>query len=146
MKFTCTVEIDAPIDKVIKLFEDPDSLKEWQDGFLGIEHISETEGEVGAKSKMRYKIGKREIELIETIQVYNLPEEYTAVYEAKQMVNTMSNHFTAIDDSHTKYVAHIEYTKFNGFMIKLMATLMPGMFKKQTQKWLDQFKAFVERS
>ena len=29
-------------------------------------------------------------------------------------------------------------------MPRLMATLMPGMFKRQTQKWLDQFKVFSE--
>jgi len=29
-------------------------------------------------------------------------------------------------------------------MIKMMAFLMPGMFKKQTQKWLNQFKEFAE--
>ena len=33
---------------------------------------------------------------------------------------------------------------FNGFMPRLMAMLMPGMFKRQTQKWLDQFKVFSE--
>lgn len=33
----------------------------------------------------------------------------------------------------------------NGIMPKLMAKLFPGMFKKQSQKWMDQFKEFVEK-
>jgi len=42
------------------------------------------------------------------------------------------------------YKVEIEYTRFNGIMPKIMAFLMPGVFKKQTQKWLDQFKMFTE--
>ena len=94
---------------------------------------------------MQYKIGKRQIELIETITVNNLPQEFSGTYEAKQMTNTMTNRFTSLDENKTRYQAEIEYTDFNGFMVKLMAFLMPWMFKKQTQKWLDQFKAFAER-
>jgi len=102
-------------------------------------------GEPGAKSRMQYKIGKRQIELIETITVNNLPQEFSGTYEAKQMTNTMTNRFTSLEENKTRYQAEIEYTDFNGFMVKLMAFLMPGMFKKQTQKWLFQFKAFAER-
>ena len=32
-----------------------------------------------------------------------------------------------------------------GFMINLMKILFPGVFKKQVEKWLNNFKAFVEK-
>lgn len=50
-----------------------------------------------------------------------------------------------VETGKTKYISEIEYTHFKGFMNKMMALHMPGMFKKQTQKWLDQFKAFAEK-
>ncbi|MBT7040151.1 MAG: SRPBCC family protein, partial [Bacteroidetes bacterium] len=34
MKFSCQVEINAPIDQVLELFVNPDNLKELQDGFI----------------------------------------------------------------------------------------------------------------
>ena len=40
MKFTCSVDIDLPIDKVTEFFDNTENLKEWQDGFLRIEPIS----------------------------------------------------------------------------------------------------------
>ncbi len=145
MKFHVCVEINLPIDKGIDLFVDSENLKEWQDGFISMEHLSGNPGEPDAKSRLMYKIRRREMEMIETIKINNLPEEFVGLYESKPMVNLMTNHFTDLEDDKTRYDAHIEYLQFNGFMPKVMAFLMPGMFKKQTQKWLDQFKAFAER-
>ncbi len=141
MEFTCTVDINAPIEKVVELFENPDNLHEWQDGYRSFEHMSGTEGAIGAKSKLIYD----RLELIETIIRNELPHEFKATYEHKHMVNTMSCRFSELDTEKTRLEQEIHYTKFNGFMIKLMAKLFPRMFKKQVQKWLNQFKAFVER-
>ncbi|MDP8208624.1 MAG: SRPBCC family protein [Candidatus Electryonea clarkiae] len=145
MKFTCFVEIDLPIDEVIGLYDNVENLKEWQDGFVSHEHLSGTPGESGAKSIFIYKAGRNVIELIETIKVKNLPQEFIGTYEATSMVNTMSNRFTALGENRSRYDAEIEYTRFNGFLPKMMALLMPGVFKKQTQKWLNQFKVFAEK-
>lgn len=140
MRFTCTVEINAPIQEVVALFENPDNLHEWQDGFKSFEHISGKEGEVGAKSKLVYD----KLELIETIIRNELPEEFKATYEHKHVINTLSCRFTEINSGKTRLDQEIHYTEFKGFVIKIMAKLFPGMFKKQVQKWLDQFKDFVE--
>lgn len=140
MKFTCHTDIKAPLQTVIELFENPSNLKKWQDGFISITPISGKPGEVGSKSKLIYE----KLELIETILRNELPEEFKANYEHKHMVNTMSCKFKKLDSNTTRFEQEIYYTKFNGFAIKLMAKLFPGMFKKQVQKWLNQFKAFVE--
>jgi uncharacterized membrane protein len=144
MKFTCTVDINLPVNRVVELFDNVENMYKWQDGLQSFDHISGTPGEVGAKSKMVYKHKKRVLELEETILVKNLPDEFTATYEHIHMTNTMSNRFTAPSEGKTRWEANIEYTQFNGFMPKVMAKLFPGMFKKQTQKWLDQFKTFAE--
>lgn len=145
MRFSCAVEIERPIGRVIQLFDNVDNLKEWQDGFVSLQHMSGTPGRPGARSRIIYNTGKHVIDLMETIQVKNLPGEMTALYEHKHMINTMSNRFTSLDENKTKWVVEIEYTKFIGFIPRIMALLMPGIFKKQVQKWLDQFKVFAEK-
>lgn len=144
MKFTCQVEINAPKLKVVELFDNPDNLKEWQDGFVAMEFLEGEPGAVGSTAKMIYKTGKREIELMETILTNNLPDDFEGEYVHKHMTNTMKNTFETLKNGNTLYQADIHYSKFNGLMIKLMASIFPGMFKKQTQKWMDQFKRFVE--
>ncbi|MDN5200245.1 SRPBCC family protein [Fulvivirgaceae bacterium BMA10] len=145
MRFICSVEIDLPVAKVIELFDNVDNIKEWQDGFVSYEHLSGTPGEPGATSRLVYQTEGGEIELIETIVVKNLPEEFIGTYEAKSMVNTMRNSFTSLGENKTRYDTEIEYTAFYGFIPKMMAFLMPGLFRKQTQKWLNQFKVFAEK-
>jgi hypothetical protein len=59
------------------------------------------------------------------------------------MHNPQRNLFTAIDDNTTKYESISEFN-FKGIGMKLVGALMPGAFKKQSQKYLDLFKQFVE--
>lgn len=145
MKFECHVDIDAPRDKVVKLFDDFDNLKEWQDGYQGYEHMEGTSGQPGAKTRMNYIMRGKPMELIETVEVRNLPHEFHGTYVHKHMTNSMKNFFEEIGGG-TRWRSEIHYTRLNGFMIKAMAFLFPAIFKKQVQKWMDQFKAFVERS
>jgi len=140
MKFTCSVCINQQIDKVIEIFLDPNNLKHVQQGFVSKELISGDSGKVGAKSKMVYE----KLELVETIITNNLPEEFKALYEHKHMVNTMKVSFIPLNNVSTRYISEIEYTKFNGILIKLIATLFPRMFKKQVLKWMHLFKNYAE--
>lgn len=142
MKYSVSITIDKPVDEVIALFDNVDNMKKWMEGLESIEHISGTPGEVGAKSRMEFKMGKREIEMIETITAKNLPEEFTTTYEAKGVFNIVKNSFEPLPDNKTKYSTEQEF-QFKGFM-KLIGLLMPGAFKKQSMKYLKDFKTFVE--
>lgn len=142
MKYENEVMIRLPLEKVVSLFDSEENLFKWQPDLLSFEHVSGDKGEVGAKAKLKYKMGKREIEMIETITVKNLPHEFSGTYEAKGVWNEVKNYFEKIDDQTTRWRSE-SYFKFKGFM-KIIGFLMPGSFKKQSQKYLDQFKAFAE--
>ena len=142
MKYTTEIEIEKPIEKVIELFDNPDNLKKWMEGLQSFEHISGTPGQPGAKSRLFFKMGKREVEMIETITVRNLPDEFSGTYEAKGVYNIAKNKFLKVSETRTKYISENEF-QFKGFM-KFFAFLMPGAFKKQSFKYLQHFKDFVE--
>jgi len=146
MKFTCSVTINAPREKVVTYFANPEYLKEYQEGFLRKELISGKQGQVNSISKMYYKQSKKEMELTETIQVNQLPDEFMAQYHHKFTDNTMKSTFTALDENKTRYDAEIDYTAFRGFMVNVMVLIAPSFFKKQVAKWLQNFKVFVENS
>ena len=145
MKFTCSVTINDSKEKVVAYFENPTYLKEYQDGFLRKKLISGEQGQVNSISKMYYKQGKGEMELTETIQVNNLPDAFMAQYHHKFTDNTMKSTFTTLNENKTRYDAEIHYTAFRGFMVKIMVFIAPSFFKKQIQKWLQNFKIFVEK-
>lgn len=144
MKYTTEVEINRPVERVIELFDNPDNLKEWMQGLQSFEHLSGTPGQPGAKSRLKFKMGKRELEMVETIKVRNLPAEFSGTYEAKGVYNIVTNRFVPLGPDKTKYITEQEF-QFKGFM-KIIAFLMPGAFKKQSREYADDFKNFVERS
>lgn len=142
MKYTSSIEINQPIEKVIELFDNADNLKLWMKGLESFELLSGVAGQPGAKSKLKFNMGKREIEMTETITVRNLPDEFSGIYEAKGVYNVVRNKFRSLGNSKTEYVSEQEF-QFSGFM-KLIGWLMPGAFKKQTMQYLQDFKAFAE--
>ncbi len=117
-------------------------MKHWQPGLVSFENISGIPGEVGTKSLLKYKMGKRDGDLIETITNRNLPDEFFGTYEAKGVWNEVKNYFTDISLDKTEWVSESEF-KFSGFM-KIMGLVMPGAFKKESYKYLKLFKEFVE--
>lgn len=142
MKYEHSLIINLPRERVIELFNSTENLYKWQDGLQSFEHISGTPGQVGAKSMLKYKMGKREVEMIETITHQNLPDRFHGTYEAKNVWNKIENHFSEQGDK-TEWRVVSEF-KFTGFM-RIMAALMKGAFKKQTLTFMTKFKDFAEK-
>jgi len=144
MKYSIEVTIEKPRDEVIKKMDNVDNMKHWQKGLVSSEHISGTPGQVGAKMQLNYKMGKREMALIETIAKNNFPEEFFATYSTKGMHNVQENYFQETPEGHTKWLSKCEFQP-SDFMMKAMAFLMPGAFKKQSKNYMVDFKNFVEQ-
>lgn len=143
MKYTVDVELELPRARVIELFDNPDNMAKWQEGFLGFEPLAGEPGKVGATSRLRYKMGKREIEMIETITVRDLPKRFAGTYEADGVWNLVDNRFVELGPKRTKWISECEF-RGTKFLMKAMMKVMPGAFKKQSQKYLDAFKLFAE--
>ena len=144
MKYMTEIEIDRRRTMVIELFDNPDNLKHWQPGFQSFEHLSGTRGQPGAKSKLVFLNRGRTMEMIETITVRNLPHEFSGTYDIKGIYNEVRNYFTEVAADKTKWVSHIEF-RFSGIGMKILVALFPGMFKKQSQKFMQLFKEFAEK-
>lgn len=144
MKYTNEIEINLARNQVIELFDNPDNMEQWQPGFLGMEHISGVSGTEGARSKLVYQMGKRRVEMIETIIKRSLPDEFSGTYETKGVFNIVSNRFEDLEGNKTKWISENEF-QFQG-MMKLMAFFMPKAFSKQSLKYMKLFKEFAESS
>lgn len=142
MKYTSEILIDSPRSKVIVLFDNPDNMKYWQKGFKSLEHISGQPGKAGAKSKLKYEMGKRSVEMIETITERNLPETFHATYETKGVYNSQKNYFKEEGDK-TRWISEAEF-QCSGFM-KIIAFFFGAfVFKKQSMDYMNDFKSLAE--
>lgn len=144
MKYTSEIIVDVPLNKFIKLFDNVENMKHWQEGLAAIEHLSGDPGMVGAKMKLTYTTGKREMELIETITHRKLPHEFHGTYSAKGIDNNIENYFEELPNGSTKWITKCDYMPLN-FMMRAMLFFMPNAFKKQTMKYMKDFKNFAEK-
>ena len=143
MIYTCEIDVNHTRERMIELFDNPDNLPKWLIGLERFTHISGEKGFPGAKSEFVVTAGNRTVEMIETIETRDLPEEFTAIYEAKGVWNRTENFFHVNDDGSTKWIQTNEF-RCDGLMMKLMMKLMPGAFRKETMKQMESFKAFAE--
>lgn len=143
MKYTCEITIDKPLAEVIEKLDSAENMKHWQKGLIGYEFIEGEPGQEGAQMRLDYKMGKRAMSLTETIVKRNFPHEFHANYDTKGVHNVQQNFFEELPNGQTKWTSHSEF-QFAGFGMKLMGWLMPGAFKKQSMKYLNHFKEFVE--
>lgn len=142
MLYTHEIQIDLSRTKVIELFDTTENLKEWQTGLQGYEFITGELGKEGSTMKLDFMIGKRQIELLETITKKNLPEEFEGKYEWKGGWNTLKNTFIELGENKTVWISETEM-HHSGFM-KVVGFLMPGSFKKNSFKFMENFKQFAE--
>lgn len=144
MQYIVDVVINKPVEEVVALFDDPDNLHEWMEGLQSFEHLEGDPGAIGSKSRLRFKMGDRDIEMIETITARNLPDEFSATYETDGVFNTNRIGFVETGAGQTRMTMNPEF-QFTNFPMKIMAFFAPFIFKKQTRKNLEAFKAFAEK-
>lgn len=144
MKYSTKITIALPVEEVIKKLDNPENMKHWQRGLLNYEVLNGTPGQPGAKMKLEYQMGKRKLSMTETILENNFPNTFHAVYETQGVYNIQRNFFSEIDATTTEWLSESEF-RFSSFGMKLLGWLMPGAFKKQSMKYLTDFKNFAEK-
>lgn len=143
MNYTLEIEIDQPREKVVELFNSQENLPFWQPGFISAEPISGEPGAEGSKTRLLYDNRGREVEMIETVTVIDLPEEFSATFDAKGMHMEVRCFFEEAGPGKTLY--RTENTAIvSGLFMKLMVLIMPGCFRKESFKYMENLKAFVE--
>jgi hypothetical protein len=144
MKYSNEVVVAIPRSELIKKLDDPNNMKHWQRGLQSAEQLNGVPGQEGAQMQLEYQMGKRNIKMVETIIKRAFPDEFHATYETKGVYNLQKNYFIELDEHSTKWVSESEF-RFSSLGMKLMGWLMPGAFKKQSQKYLEDFKNFAEK-
>lgn len=144
MKYTSEIIIELPREQVIKVINNPENMIHWQRGLVSYEKLVGTPGEPGAKMRLNYQMGKRNMTLVETITSQNFPNEFHAEYITPGIHNLQRNFFHDIDGKSTRWESESVF-KFESLSMKIMGWLIPGAFKKQSMKYLTDFKNFAEQ-
>lgn len=154
MKYTESIEIALPREKVAQLLADPAHLPKWLRGVVLHEPLSGEHGQLGTISRVVMQSGGRTTECTETItrrepaDLREVPETPVVHFDREivgaGMWSAVRDRLTEAGPETTLWECENEY-RFDGFVMKLMVFLMPGAFRKQSQQHMRDFKAFAEQ-
>jgi hypothetical protein len=153
MKYTVSIEIALPREKVVQLLADPEHLPKWLRGLVLHEPLSGVHGQVGTKSRVVMQMGQQKFEGTETItrrepvDLHEIPRENIVRFDreivGKGMWSATRDRLTEASPETTLWVSESEY-RFSGLLMRTVGLLMPGAFRKQSLQHMQDFKAFAE--
>ncbi len=154
MKYTVSIEIALPREKVAQLLADPAHMSKWLRGLVVHEPLSGAHGQVGTRSRVVMRAGKQNMEAVETItrrepvDLHGIPEGQVIHYDreivGEGMWSAARERLSQAGPGTTLWVSENEY-RFSGVLMRLVGFLMPGVFRKQSLQHMRDFKAFAEQ-
>lgn len=154
MRYTVSIEIDLPRERVAQLLTDPANIPKWLRGIVVHEPLSGTHGHPGTTSRVVMQMGEQRMECIETItrrepmDLHAIPSG-TVVHFDREIVgegmwNAARERLTEAGPQRTLWRSENEF-RFSGLLMRLVGPLMTGVFRKQSLQHLRDFKAFAEQ-
>ena len=137
------IELNKPISDVTAVFADKDQIPDWQRGFIRITERDGQPGADGSTAELVFNNRGREMTMLETITENGLPHHFHGTYDVSGVHNVQRNFFKDLGDGRTLWRSESEF-HFEKWPMKLMGTLMPGLFKKTSQRFMDDFKLWIE--
>ncbi|MUL41422.1 SRPBCC family protein [Streptomonospora sp. PA3] len=153
MKYTTSIEIALPREKVLQMLADPAHMPKWLRGLVLHEPVDGAHGRVGTTSRVVFQMGKQRMEATETItrlepeDLHDIPSSVVVHYDreivGEGMWQAQRDRLIAAGPDTTLWESESEFG-FDGLLVRLMALVAPGSFRKQSQQHMEDFKAFAE--
>ncbi|BCE01668.1 SRPBCC family protein [Marinicellulosiphila megalodicopiae] len=142
MKYKLITTIDRPIKEIFDLMINPEYFNQWQKTFIDYEVLSGKLAEQGCQTQLNYRYGKKILQMKETLLTIEAPLAYSVTYETDTVWNHVQNRFHKLSENKTQWTFETEF-KCKGWL-KIMAKIMPFIFKGESKKAMKSFKIFVE--
>jgi len=141
--YEVSTSIDKPVEEVFAAFNDHTKIKEWIPSIKSFEAIDEKEGMVGSTYKMIVDDNGKEFKMKETITEFVVNKKMKLEFDAQGMLKTDDVTFTSDGDKTT--ITNRSVCKGTNFLLKCTFPYFKSIFKSTDQKYLDNFKLFVEK-
>ncbi|CAM4082036.1 SRPBCC family protein [Kibdelosporangium persicum] len=154
MKYTTSIEIALPREKVVQLVADPEHMPKWLRGLVLHEPVNGVHGQVGTTSRVVFQMGKQRMEATETVtrlepaDLHAIPSSVVVHYDreivGEGMWQAQRDRIIDAGPETTLWESESEF-RFDGLLMRLMGRLMAGTFRKQSRQHMRDFKAFAEQ-
>ncbi len=144
VKYSAEVEINKPIEKVFKDFQDVELMKKWLPEIKSIDPIEVKDGVVGSTYKMVVTNQGQEIEMIEKITDYISNKKMTFQFDSDQMIKIDDYNFIA-NGNKTKVIQNCSVNS-KSYLMGCLLPFFKGSLKDLSLSYMNRFKTEVEKN
>ncbi len=137
------VEIHKPLQEVFLAFNDQQKMMEWMPEVKAIEPISVKPGKVGSEYKMTVDNKGQAIVMTKKVMAFVPNKKVTLFFDADDMLKTDDYSFSAQNGVTT--IVKESVCKSDSYIMSCMFPYFKSVFKEIDQKYLNNFKVYVEK-
>ena len=137
------IEIEKPIKKVFSVFNNQDLMKEWMTDVKSVIPVNIKPGIVGSEYKMIVDNNGVEVEMNEKVLAFVPTKKVTLFFDANNILKTDTYNFN-YHEGKTTIVKDV-VSKSDSYLMSCMFPYFKGMFLENDQKYLEDFKQYIEQ-
>ncbi|WP_347174775.1 SRPBCC family protein [Polaribacter uvawellassae] len=137
------VEIDKPLDTVFSVFNNQELMTEWLKDVKSITPINVKPGIVGSEYKMVVENQGKEMEMNEKVMAFIPNKKVTLFFDADDMLKTDDYNFS-FSEGKTTIVKDV-ICKSESYLMSCLFPYFKGTFTDIDQKYLEDFKIYIEK-
>lgn len=142
MKYTESITLNQPRSQVVECFDDPVQQPSWQPDLIDMEPVDGIPGQQGSKMQLVYRMGQREVELLQTVTLRNLPHEFAEQFENPYLWILIHHRFSDLEGQRTLW--HLDCEVSLRGQQRWLGWLSLGLFRRQTRIYLRRFNRLLK--
>lgn len=142
MRYTCQVDLAAPLEDVLLAATSPDQMPQWTPGLARVETVQGERGRAGSVNELHFEGMPGDGVMVERVESTD-PAAHHVVYRLGPVTNHQRSSFTALPEGGTRWIAEHEFVLPPG-MLEQMGPEAEENFRANTQGTMDTFKAWLE--
>lgn len=137
------IEIDKPLNTVFSVFNNQELMKEWLTDVKSITPVNVKPGIVGSEYKMVVENQGKEMEMSEKVMAFIPNKKVTLFFDADDMLKTDEYNFS-FSDGKTTIIKDV-ICKSDSYLMSCLFPYFKGTFTDIDQKYLEDFKTYIEK-
>ena len=135
--------VNKPLSTVFRIFNDQSKLKDWLPEVKSIEPIDVKPGMIGSTYKMIVENEGDLTEMKEKVLAYIPNEKVTLHFDADDMLKTDDYNFSELNGVTT--ITNTVIYKSDSYLTQCLFPYLKGVFSNIDQKYLENFKVYIEK-
>ena len=141
-KYSTEIEVNKPLSETFQVFSDQENIGQWIPEITKVETIDKKPGLVGSEYRITMDNEGQIMTMKEKVLAYVQDKKVTFYFDAESVLKT--DDYTFSSDGNTTTIKLDVSFQAETYILSCMFPYFKGTFKGLDEKYLDNFKNYIE--